>query len=580
MMRCKDILAVLLVTLTFGACTVNDDIPFPIVEGAITAFEVEGQCNEDDSGFAEATIDRENMTVDVYVSDVVNLSQVRIKRCEVTNHAKIHPTPELCINAEAFPDTSFSVAPKGNASCIDFSKDSCLFTLSTYQDYVWSVRVHQVVIREVRLAGQVGNAIIDESSRTAIIYVSRTKDLARLPVIDFNLGGQHGTVTPDPTATPTYDFSQMCKFQVTSASTGLTNEWRVFVYPTDAIEETTAKAFPHSAVAYISGEVPSGTEPVIEYHAEDVSEWTKVNPTQITLKGRNYTAKLSGLRPSTKYFYHVIGGSSQTENKTFVTAGAQQLENASFEEWSILVNKDNPVKNLFQPWGEGKAPYWGTGNPGATTVGASNSTYTNVPGRGNVANLQSKYIVIKFAAGNIFTGEYLETDGTNGVLSFGRPFYTYPTKLRFDYRYDSEPINKVGKWDNAYSKYISQEMFEGMSGQPDSCNVYVALGDWEPTIYKHSKTGVEYSCPYLIRTRPSVLQLMNMRDSHLIAYGQMTKGEDVDEWTTATIDIDYRVTDRQPKYIIVVASSSKYGDYFTGGEGSLLQIDNIELLYE
>ena len=78
---------------------------------------------------------------------------------------------------------------------------------------------------------------------------------------------------------------------------------------------------------------------------------------------------------------------------------------------------------------------------------------------------------------------------------------------------------------------------------------------------------------------------MNMNDPHLIAYGELSKGEDVPDmnlssWVTETIKINYRVTDRQPKYIIVVASSSKYGDYFTGGEESLLQIDNVELLYE
>jgi len=60
----------------------------------------------------------------------------------------------------------------------------------------------------------------------------------------------------------------------------------------------------------------------------------------------------------------------------------------------------------------------------------------------------------------------------------------------------------------------------------------------------------------------------------------LTKGEDVKEWTTETLTINYRLKNRQPQYIIVVASSSKYGDYFTGGEESLLQIDNIELLYE
>ena len=122
-------------------------------------------------------------------------------------------------------------------------------------------------------------------------------------------------------------------------------------------------------------------------------------------------------------------------------------------------------------------------------------------------------------------------------------------------------------------------MYENLKGQPDSCCIYIALGDWEPVTYVSSK-GTTYSCPYLIRTRPSTLHLMDMNSPNLIAYGQLTKGEDVSTWTTETIRLNYRVKDRQPKYVIVVASSSKYGDYFTGGEESLLQLDNIELLYE
>lgn len=32
-------------------------------------------------------------------------------------------------------------------------------------------------------------------------------------------------------------------------------------------------------------------------------------------------------------------------------------------------------------------------------------------------------------------------------------------------------------------------------------------------------------------------------------------------------------------YIIIVASSSKYGDYFTGGDGSIMYLDDLELVY-
>ena len=30
--------------LSLAACAIENDIPYPIVEGAVTAFEVEGQC--------------------------------------------------------------------------------------------------------------------------------------------------------------------------------------------------------------------------------------------------------------------------------------------------------------------------------------------------------------------------------------------------------------------------------------------------------------------------------------------------------------------------------------------------------
>ena len=292
---------------------------------------------------------------------------------------------------------------------------------------------------------------------------------------------------------------------------------------------------------------------------------------EINVNGTRYTAEVTGLTPGTTYEYQVTAGTNTTNIQTFTTVAAQQLDNASFDQWHIQGSGKNA---LYLPWAEGGTQYWDTGNHGATTVGASNSTYVT-EGNRTFANLQSKYIVIKFAAGNIFTGEYVETDGTNGVLNFGRPFKAFPTKMRFDFKYKTSLITRTGgDWKDAYGDYITRQLYEGLKGRPDSCSVYVALGDWTPTDYK-GKT-----CSYLIRTRASALHLMDMNSPNLIAFGQMTCGEDVTQWTTKTIDIEYRVRDRQPTTIIVVASSSKYGDYFTGGEESLLQVDNIELLYE
>ena len=45
-----------------------------------------------------------------------------------------------------------------------------------------------------------------------------------------------------------------------------------------------------------------------------------------------------------------------------------------------------------------------------------------------------------------------------------------------------------------------------------------------------------------------------------------------------TIPIDYR-SDAQVKNIMMVCSASIGGDYFTGGSGSVMWVDDIELVY-
>ena len=105
-----------------------------------------------------------------------------------------------------------------------------------------------------------------------------------------------------------------------------------------------------------------------------------------------------------------------------------------------------------------------------------------------------------------------------------------------------------------------------LKGRPDSCQVFIALTDWDQ--------------PLEIRTRPSERQLFDPGDPHVIAYGELIKGETVSNWTQADVELQYRYKNRTPKYIVIVACSSKYGDYFTGGTGSKLWLDECELIYE
>jgi hypothetical protein len=65
----------------------------------------------------------------------------------------------------------------------------------------------------------------------------------------------------------------------------------------------------------------------------------------------------------------------------------------------------------------------------------------------------------------------------------------------------------------------------------------------------------------------------------VIAHGVLESSDATDGYKEFKIDIKYR-DNRTPKYIVVMACSSKYGDYFTGAKGSVLYVDEFELVYD
>ena len=71
---------------------------------------------------------------------------------------------------------------------------------------------------------------------------------------------------------------------------------------------------------------------------------------------------------------------------------------------------------------------------------------------------------------------------------------------------------------------------------------------------------------------------MNVRN--FIDFGEFICGQSNTSYKQVEIPLEYRATNRTPKYIVIVAAASKYGDYFIGGEGSTLWIDEMELVYE
>ena len=536
---------------TFFSCAIENDIPYPIVEANIESMTVEGQRGADQNSSADAIINKNARTVTLYVNDGVDLSNLKITSLKITSGAELLADSAACKNYDKFPTTGFTSLdsiPLSSDTRMDFT-NPVTFTLRTYQDYVWRVTVNQIIQRDIEVEGMT-DYVIDANSRTVIVYV-KDQELTNLNVTKMNLGGEYGTVSPDPTTIK--DYSSPVKFNVRRSWEEYSYEWTVYVYPDNGeTNSSSTDAFAMTTRATVNGKVQSGKTPVVEYCKQDEASWNTVPAANVSVSGNTFTATLTGLSPSTTYKYRISVDGTAGSELTFTTAAATPLENGSFDEWSAEVATNG---TLWQPWST--SSFWDTGNRGATSIADSNSVPTSETcnGTGKAASLETKWIVMKLAAGNIFTGSYVRTDGTNGVLSFGREFSSFPSKLRINYKYTSATIDKIGEDALSYLK-----------GQPDSCHIYIALTDWDQ--------------PLEIRTRPSERQLFDKNDSHVIAYAEYISGNSDSQYQQKDLVLDYRYTNRTPKYILVVASASKYGDYFTGGVGSKLLIDNFELIYE
>ena len=256
--------------------------------------------------------------------------------------------------------------------------------------------------------------------------------------------------------------------------------------------------------------------------------------------------------------------------REFTTEAALQLPNAGFETWST------DRSDILYPYAA-DAPlaeqFWGSGNPGSMTLKKLVTTNEKDPRPGSegqyCAQLKSQYVAFlgvgKFAAGNLFSGHYAETKGTDGIVNFSQPFTSRPVALHGWVKYNR------GKMD-----YIKGSPM-GMSfakGDPDEGIIYMALGRWTAAEYG----GTEQS-PVQVYTRDTKT-FFDPEGKDVIAYGEVVFTTSVDEWREFTVKLDYTATDVVPTHLMIVCSASRYGDYFTGSSDSVMWVDDFELVYE
>ena len=297
------------------------------------------------------------------------------------------------------------------------------------------------------------------------------------------------------------------------------------------------------------------------------SSWTTVDA---DLTESTFSKEITGLTPGTIYEYQAMDGTqASTVTCEFTTETTFQPENASFEAVS-------DSSSIILIHGTGQSTWWDTGNHGSSTMNKNVTTPdTSVKHSGNQSLLlSSQFVGIgkigKFAAGNLFAGKYLDTEGTDGVLGWGRPCTSRPKALKVYVRYEPATVDNGGD-------YIA-------NGATDQGIIYVAIGDWAG---QEANGG---TWPFVVRTKKASSLFSTEKGTYsgdgIIAYGEKTFEEaynDGGNMKELTINLDYDNfggNQRKPTSIIIVASASKYGDYFQGGDGSKMWLDDMELIYE
>lgn len=511
-----------LMALALTGC-IKNDIPYPRIQPDFLSIEAEGQTRD-------AVIDTQNRFITLTLGEDVDIENVNITSYTLSEGARI-------------VDGGFD----GPVNL----KRYRIVTLKLYQEYDWVIQGVQNIERYFTVENQIGATIIDVVGRRVVVTLSENQGLKSVKVLTMKLGPEGSSSTPE-LAGSTINLENPVEVMVKAY--GREEKWTIFG-ETVASSVATSGADAFTQVAWVYGAAIEGRDNGVEYRIKGAEEWIRVPADWITHTGSTFSARLVHLNPETIYEARAYSDDEYGTVCEFTTGSIMQVPNSSFDNWNL-------VGRVWNPWGEGQEPYWDTGNKGATTLGDSNTTPTDTTstgiGDGYAARLLTKFVGIgtlgKLAAGNIFVGSYVRTDGTNGVLSFGRPFTQRPTKLHGYWKYRCTPISHTN---NEYTH---------LKGVSDTCTVWVAL--------------IDSPEPIEIRTNPSNRHLFDPAGSEVVAYGAIQSGVSIPEYVPFEVELTYRSYSREPKYILIVGSASKYGDFFTGGNGSVLYLDDLELLYD
>ncbi len=531
---------ILVLALLFGmtSCLIENDMAYPNTPAEITAFEVEGQ--------KSVKIDVENRSVEVVLEETADIKSLKVNVFQLNAGASVvGKTPQ-------YLDLSAPVT----------------MALKVYKECTWTITAIQPIDRYIVVENQVEEASFDDEDKFAVVYVTEFQPLNSVVFVDAKfeadgseivsttgyefVGNESSKKTEDCVFPMTLDCVMLRTFTVRRGGEDI--EWTVRLQKKKiGLQIMSVNAF--SRRAEIKAGYDGQGSPVLEYRKASETEWTVFEESVVAAAG--LSGVIEGLEPDTDYLVRVTNGGNHSAEYPFRTEAEAQLYNMNFDEWWL----DGKV---WYPYAQGADPtVWDSANKGSAGFGFPlTDPEENFIIAGKAVRMESKYAVIAFAAGNLYTGRFGAVDAINGgaSLEWGVPFASRPKSLRGYYSYAPKPIDKV----NVQKLAAGGLNAEAIRGSMDKCQIQVILADWDEPFQVNTTKG-------------QFVDIEN--DPHIIAHGKIESDEATDGYREFVIDLEYRDTERTPKYVVISACASYLGDYFTGAVGSTMYVDEFEFVY-
>lgn len=395
------------------------------------------------------------------------------------------------------------------------------------------------------------SSMLASDPMSVVAEVDITEFFRNLPISEDG-GHYHMSVT----AVDAYDRYVRCDFRFSIVSD---------------IEAETGGYFRWSGWAVLKGRYFSSTPPAgmtFQYRKTSDHDWVEVDPSYVEVDANTmtYSCRINHLAPDTEYVFRSTSDKDKQDGKTAAEVtfrtypGEGTVYNLNFDDW-VQVGKawyatDDKDNHLV----------WDSANEGTSDILGQSLVPTTPEETIVISNkavrMESGELFGQFAAGNIYTGDFgsATISPPGATLDWGIPFGSRPLALRGWYRYEPVAINRAS---NAYSY---------LKGQTDFCQIQIFLTTWDK--------------PFSISTGENRFVDTSAENKSIVAHGQIMSQDNTTDndgnqngYIRFTIPLQYRSLD-QPSYIVISAAASRYGDYFTGGLGSTLYLDELELVYD